>query len=137
MAVAGSVPFLYMSYYAAPFVAYIRIHVPLFARSSTEQLLRWSKNIAPETEIEMTTVKSYGGLRDSGMRLSELRPTRALFGIQNLYRVPKSSSPSKGRWWTPKKQLKFYVGNPRSKTVESGVWQKALSQVRDARTRPS
>lgn len=133
MAVAGAVPFLYMSYYAAPFVAYVRIHVPSFARNSTEQLLKWSKNIAPATEVEMTTIKSYGGLRDSSMRLSELRPVKALFGIQNLDRVPNPGSPSKGRWWTPKQQLNFYVGNPRSKTVESGVWQQALSQIRKSR----
>ena len=125
-----------MTYYASPFVAYVHIRLPGFARRSKEQLLRWSEKIPAETEMEMTTMKSYGSLRTSRLRISELRPTKVTFGIQNLLRVPKSSVDQKKRWWAAREQRSFYVGDERRKSVETAVWQKALAQIQ-ATTRHS
>ena len=124
---------MYVIYHASPFVAYIHIKLPIFARRSREQLLRWAQNIPSNTEIEMTTIKSYGSLRTTRMPISELRPIKARFGIQNLARVPRSMDRtgigSKRPWWAPKEQTLFFVGNERRKSVETAVWQKALKQI--------
>ena len=123
-----------MMYYSSPFVAYVHIRLPGFARRSKEQLLKWSQNIPASTEVEMTTVKSYGSLRSSRMQIAELQPTKALFGIQNLLRVPKYTTNRKRPWWMPKQQCWFYVGNERRKTVETAVWQKVWSQIHHTET---
>jgi hypothetical protein len=132
---ASAIPLFYVIYYASPFVAYIHIKLPMFARRSREQLLRWAQNIPPNTEVEMTTIKSYGSLRTTRMPISELRPTKARFGIENLIRVPKPSTRTitgvRRPWWAPKEQTVFFVGNERRKTVETAVWQKALEQIRN------
>lgn len=79
----------------------------------------------------MTTIKSYGSLRTSRMQISELRPIKVLFGIQNLERVPKYTpiSNQKKPWWAPKEQHLFFVGNERRKTVETAIWQKVFKQI--------
>ena len=81
----------------------------------------------------MTTIKSYGSVRISRMSISELHPTKANFGIENIVRVPNFPSTSKRPWWAPKERNLFFVGNERRKTVETAVWQKALEKIRDAR----
>ena len=88
----------------------------------------------------MTTIKSYGSLRTTRMQISELHPTKARFGIENLARVPKPtaslSAGTKRPWWAPKEQSLFFVGNERRKTVETAVWQKAMEQIRKSRNIP-
>lgn len=133
MAAAGAVPLLYVTYAAAPFVAFVHIKLPIFARRSREQLLKWAPNIPPNTEVDLTTIKSYGSLRISRMPISELHPTKARFGIENLVRVPHSPPTKKKPWWAPKERNLFFVGNDRRKTVETAVWQKALGQIRNLR----
>lgn len=129
VAAAGVVPLLYATYFAAPFVAYVHCKLPIFARRSREQLLKWAENIPPNTEVELTTIKSYGSLRISRMAIAELQPTKVRFGIENLIRVPKSTSTAKRPWWAPKEQRTFFVGDERRKSVETVVWQKVRSQV--------
>lgn len=133
VAATGAVPLLYVTYYAAPFVAFVHIKLPIFARRSREQLLKWAQNIPPNTEVDMTTIKSYGSLRVSRMQISELHPTKSRFGIQNLVRVPHFPSIKKRPWWAPKERNLFFVGNDRRKTVETAVWQKAIGQIRNPR----
>ena len=133
---ASAVPLMYVMYYASPFVAYIHIKLPIFARRSREQLLKWAQSIPSTTELEMTTIKSYGSLRTTRMPISELRPTKARFGIENLARVSRSmertSNGSKRPWWAPKEQTLFFVGNERRKSVETAIWQKALEQIQNS-----
>ena len=131
VAAAGAIPLLYVTYYAAPFVTFVHIKLPIFARRSREQLLKWAQNIPPNTEVEMTTIKSYGSLRISRMLISELHPTKARFGIENLVRVPLFPLTAKRPWWVPKERNFFFVGSERRKTVETAVWQKALAQIRN------
>ena len=123
---------MYMTYYSSPFVAYVHVKLPMFARRSREQLLKWAQSIPTNTEIEMTTMKSYGSLRSSRMQISELRPTQARFGIQNLLRVRYSSKNQRRPWWASKDPHLFFVGNERKKTVEAIVWQKISSQIKDS-----
>lgn len=127
---------LYVIWASTPFVAYAHIRLPLAARRSKEQLLRWAQSIPPSTELDLTTIKSYGGLRVSRMSIGELRPTKALFSIKNLVSKP-AITPSKARpWWAPKPQHLFYVGNQHRKTIEAKVWEKALAQIQESQPVP-
>ena len=94
--------------------------------------MRWAQDIPPSTEVEMTTIKSYGGLRTTRMPMSELRCVKTRFGVQNLQRVPKEASKSKRPWWAAPNQRLFYVGNDRRKAVETAVWRKAHEQIKDS-----
>lgn len=130
---ASAVPLIYVMYYASPFVAYVHLKLPVFARRSREQLLKWAENIPPNTEVEITTIKSYGSLRITRMPISELQPVKAKFGIENLKRVPKTASSMTRPWWAPKERHMFFIDTTqRRKTVEAAVWQKAREQINNS-----
>ncbi len=121
---------LYVMYSTAPFVSYVHIRLPIFARRSREQLLRWAESMSPTTEIDMTTMRSYGRPRVSRIPLRELQRTKASLGIANLTRVQSSSQAEMKRpWWMNKPPKHFYVGNDRGKSREASVWQKALERI--------
>ena len=128
--VCGAIPMVYVMYFTAPFVSYVHVRLPIYARRSREQLLRWAENMSPTTEIDMTTMRLYGRPQVSRMPLGELRTTKPSFGIANLIRAQRPSGVEvKGSWWTNKPLTKFYVGNERGKSREPSVWQKALERI--------
>lgn len=135
VAAAGAFPMIYMMWAAAPFVAYVHIKLPLFARRSRDQLLRWAENIPPNTEVDLTTIKAYGRPRVSRMLLSDLRPVKARFGIENMVRVSKVPASRPRPWWSSKQKSLFFVGNERKRTVETVIWQKVWSQIQHSRDR--
>lgn len=120
---------LYVMWASSPFVAYVHIKVPLFARRSKEQLLRWAQNIAPETELDLTTIKSYGFPRVSRMFVADLRPVKARLGIENLSRLPRAPPSKPKPWWVSNEQRRFFVGNERKKSIETSIWQIVFSQI--------
>ncbi len=120
----------YVMYFTAPFVSYVHIRLPMFARRSREQLFRWAENISPATEIDMTTMRLYGRPRVSRMPLGDLRKSKSSFGIANLVRAQSSSQAEFRRpWWMNKPPKQFYVGNERGKSREASVWQKAFGRI--------
>lgn len=121
---------LYVMYFTAPFVSYVHIRLPMFARRSREQLLRWAESMSPTTEIDLTTMRSYGRPRVSRILLRDLRKTKASLGIANLTRVQSSSQAgSKRPRWMSKPPTHFYVGNERGKSREASVWRKAFERI--------
>ena len=121
---------LYVMYFTAPFVSYVHIRLPLFARRSREQLLRWAESMSPTTEIDLTTMRFYGRPRVSRMPLQDLRKAKPSFGIANLIRVQKPPHAKTGRpWWMGKPLTGFYVGNERGQSREPAVWQKVLEKL--------
>jgi len=132
IAVGGAIPLLFVGYTTKPFVSYVHIRLPIFARQSQEQLLRWSKNIAPETEIDMTTMRLYGLPRVSRMQVADLhKRKRSALSVANLACVPGRSDFGKKRpWWAGKELTRFYVGNHELKGRESTIWPNVLEAIR-------
>lgn len=125
---------LYVLTVSAPFVAYVHIKLPQFARQSREQLLRWAENIPPSTEIDLTTIKAYGRPRVSRLPLSDLKPIKARFGIQNLTRTQSRIESKPRSWWAQREQRLFSVGDERRKTFEASIWHKVWSQIQKPAT---
>lgn len=127
----GAVPMLFVAYTTMPFVSYVHLRLPIFARKSREQLFRWARNIPPSTEIDLTTIRSFGRPRVSRMKLSDLRTTSARLGVANLARkVQNSVSETQRPWWRGKPQDLFYVGNESAGSREPSLWQRTLETVK-------
>ena len=121
---------LYVMYFTAPFVIYVHVRLPIFARRSKEQLLRWAESMPLTTEIDLTTMRLYGRTRVSRVPLGELRKTKSNLGIANLVRVLKPfEAQVKRPWWMSKPQTEFYVGNDRGKSREASIWGKVLEKI--------
>jgi len=120
---------LYMIWASAPFVAYVHIRLPMLARRSKEQLLRWSESIPSNTELDLTTIKWYGRPRVSRIPISDLKPTKASFGIENLVRKQKALPGMSDSTRKAKGQRLFFVGNDPKKSIETSVWRKVTAQI--------
>ena len=129
----GAVPLLFVGFTTAPFVSYVHVSLPIFARQSRDHLMRWSKNIAPNTEVELTTMRLYGLPRVSRMQLSNLHvKERGLFGVANLARSPGVVLDGKKRpWWMGKEATRFYVGEDQRRGKEPALWPSVLEAIRE------
>jgi len=127
----GALPMLIVIYTTAPFVAYVHVRVPSFARRSKEALLRWASRIPGDTELDLTTMRAYGKLRVSRLLIKDLRHTSSWTSLANLSRVlPASLDVStKRQWWMLKPMRRFYVGSERRTVREISVWQEVLKKI--------
>jgi hypothetical protein len=122
---------LFVASTTAPFVPFVHIRLPLFARQSREKLLRWAKDIPPDTEIDMTTMRFFGWTRITRLRLGDLSPARKRrVGVTNLVWSPREPAPIIRRpWWKTKAPTKFYIGKDQSKSREPFVWQQVSESI--------
>ena len=132
----GAVPMVFVIRTTRPFVSFVHIQLPFFARRSKESLFKWAKNIPPATQVYMTTTRFYGVPRVSRMTVEDLHQTRAWLSIANLTRTPPlRTEAAKQSWRTPKPLLKFYVGAEKKKATEFSVWEQALKRMPKESTR--
>ncbi|KAK0657377.1 hypothetical protein B0T16DRAFT_59401 [Cercophora newfieldiana] len=82
----GIAPLVYVTYSASPFVTAIQLHIPPFARTSTEMLRRFAANAPPTTQLEIITQSMIGKPRVSSMKLGDLKPANKRFGMVNFER---------------------------------------------------
>ena len=129
---SGVVPMLFIQRTSAPYVTYIHIRLPPFVRQSKEQLLRWSRNIPAETELDLTTMTLLGRARVSRMKIRNLRErAKRWYSIANFGReTTKAGSAPKRPWWMGNVPMLFYIGDKLSKTLQPTVWQGVLKRIR-------
>ncbi len=143
---------LFVAYTTSPFVVYVHLRLPYYARRSPDILTRFSRTLAPTTELDITTMRFTGWSGITRVRLGELKPARKRLGVVNLTRmIPSNDHPpagmlssansptsktlppaTKNPWW--RKQLTdFYVGSPKlgkSKMIRtSAIWENILAAI--------
>ncbi|KAI9882205.1 MAG: hypothetical protein M1823_006051 [Watsoniomyces obsoletus] len=146
----GALPMIFVAYTTSPFVVYVHLRLPFYARRSHDILTRFSRTLAPTTELDITTMRFTGWSGITRVQLGELRPARKRLGVANLTRVlplnnpppvgtlsssAKSATPNpatKNPWWR-KQRNDFYVGNPKlgkSKMIRaSAIWENILAAI--------
>lgn len=131
---------IFVTYTTKPYVSSVRIKLPGFARRSRDQLRQWVQRLPPTTEIALTTMWLSGRPCVSRMLLSDLRETKARWGIANLARASKSSASAARPWWKGKEPHIFYVANncTRGRTspiteaiaLQQFIWQHIRDRIR-------
>lgn len=134
VAACGAVPMVVVARATAPFVTYIHLKIPFYARLSRDKFVKFLERIPPKTEIDLTTIKSFGLLRVQRMPVEELRKVKYTFSAANLVRIPPPSSTLPRRpWWKGSLPTKFYVGHERIKKGRGPTpWQKVWEQLKSA-----
>ena len=121
---------LFVAYTTSPFVTYVHIRLPPFARQSREVLGLWSKKMAADTEIDLTTMRFYGLPQVSRVHLADLRSRKARLTSANLVKVETERPGLKKRpWWIGRKPNAFYVANQRAKGKSISVWEDVLVHI--------
>lgn len=130
----------FVTYTSMPFVSYVRVKLPGFARRSKDQLMQWAQKVPPHTEIDMMTMQFSGRPRVSRMLLSDLRETKARWGIANLARVINPAATASRPWWMGKEPHIFYVADngtykksPISETIalRQFMWKRIMDRIRE------
>ncbi|KAI0598965.1 hypothetical protein F4775DRAFT_591753 [Biscogniauxia sp. FL1348] len=107
-ALTGIVPLVFVSYVASPFVTFIHIRLPPYARQSKEMLQRFVKYLPPDNQLEITTMNFLAKPRLSKVMTSELRKDAGRFGLVNWTRDTTAEN-AKRKWYMPRAIGKFSV----------------------------
>ncbi|KAF4214126.1 hypothetical protein CNMCM6805_008308 [Aspergillus fumigatiaffinis] len=76
--VGGALPMLFVAYTSAPFVNFVHLALPVFARRSREQTLQYAKNLPPTATLYINTMKFTTIPRQTEVRLGDLVRDKAL-----------------------------------------------------------
>lgn len=68
----GAIPMLFVSYTAAPYVNFVHLFLPAFARKSRETAIQYAKNLPPTATLYINTMRFNTIPRQSIMRLGDL-----------------------------------------------------------------
>ncbi|GFG11228.1 hypothetical protein IFM5058_05320 [Aspergillus udagawae] len=74
----GALPMLFVAYTSAPFVNFVHLALPVFARRSREQTLQYAKNLPPTATLYINTMKFTTIPRQTEVRLGDLVRDKAL-----------------------------------------------------------
>ncbi|KAK0729011.1 hypothetical protein B0T21DRAFT_413120 [Apiosordaria backusii] len=126
----GLIPLLYVGYFTTPFVTFIHLRLPPYARWSTPILQRFAKTAPPNTQIDVTTLSLTGTPRHSSMMLSDLKPTKQRFGMVNFERDTAALN-KKRKWWRWKAVGRFNIQEGNEKNCRAGwVWRDVAEGIR-------
>lgn len=123
MLLIGTVPYLFVRYITKPFVAYIHLQLPPFARQSRDILLRYVNNLPPNATLTVTMLNAIGRPRQMIFPVKQLSPCSTPLGVANYARDTKLINANLP-WWVPfRAQNKFLIqdgGDTLSR--EKGIW---------------
>ncbi|KAK0379283.1 hypothetical protein CLIM01_03349 [Colletotrichum limetticola] len=77
VAACGIIPFLFVAYTSAPFVTYIYLRLPPYARQSRALLERYVRTLPPTAQLEIGTMGLATRPRLTAVTAAELRPVAA------------------------------------------------------------
>jgi hypothetical protein len=118
---SGIVPVAIVSYMSGPFVNFIHLRLPTYARASRDIMLRYSKALPRDAELDITTMNFLGKVRVSRMKVTELYAIRERFGLANYARDTQPIN-ARRAWWKGKVVRQFGVHVGRSKILGGEVW---------------
>lgn len=97
-AASALVPLFFVAFTTSPFVSFIHIRLPPFARQSEEMLRRFVQNLPAKTELDFTTMSFIAKPRVSRVAVSELRPANKRLGIVNYTRDTAADNAAR-KWY--------------------------------------
>ncbi|KGO75680.1 hypothetical protein PITC_030320 [Penicillium italicum] len=134
---AGALPMLFVSYTAAPYVNFIHLALPAFARKSWEAAVQYAKDLPPTAVLYLTSMRFNTIPRQTTARLGDLVPIKDTLRpvtFQNL-------NPSPQRWWQGRAPTQFYTGTHSKPGRQTSaffpeIWNGIYQQIQKAKSRP-
>ena len=120
---------IFVSYTTAPFVNYVHLRLPQFARVSRENLLRYSKSLPRNATLEITTMNVIGKPRVSRVEVADLYPVKGRLSLANYARDMKGKD-LKRPWWAMKPVKEFAILGGFGRTREEGVWENVANCIK-------
>ncbi|GLI78907.1 hypothetical protein PoHVEF18_007229 [Penicillium ochrochloron] len=101
----GAMPMLFVTYTSAPYVSFIHLALPAFARKSRETAIHYAKELPPTTMLILTTTRFNAIPRQTAVRLGDLMPDKSPFRpvtFRNVNPAPRS-------WWMGRPTAQFFA----------------------------
>lgn len=132
--IVSAFPWLFTRWCTSPYVATVRIHLPIKARTSKEALNEFAANLPPETTLEFTTVGPLGLQNRVTTSLAKLSPLESRTGIGNIQRAVEQGPEYKGLYARYRRFMlgtKFYVGGDEGsrKSNAPGIWYAVMEHI--------
>ncbi|KAI1334103.1 hypothetical protein F5Y15DRAFT_313405 [Xylariaceae sp. FL0016] len=121
------VPVVFVAYVTSPFVTFVHLRLPPFARQSEEMLRRYVRSLPPQTELDVTTMSFIAKPRASRLRVEELKPVSRRWGIVNLARDATAENASRP-WYMFRAVDSFNIQSNNMPKV-SWVWDIVYSNI--------
>jgi len=131
---SGIIPMVSVAYISGPFVNYIHLRLPAFALGSREMLLRYSKMLPKDAEIDITTMNFIGKPRVTRMKVADLYPVKQRLGMANYARDTTKINAER-LWWMGKAVRQFGVHSGRSKVMGGEIWRNVESVLQKNRAK--
>ncbi|KAN0092433.1 hypothetical protein V8E51_018280 [Hyaloscypha variabilis] len=125
---SGIIPMVFVAYITGPFVTYIHLRLPAYARHSREMLMRYTKSLPNDAGLDITTMNFIGKPRVARVKISDLYPVKQRFGMANYARDTDLIN-SKLPWYFPKAVRQFGVHSSTSKIMGGEVWNNIASRI--------
>lgn len=107
MAIGSALPLIFVSYTAAPYVNFVHLELPIFARRSRLEAVQYAKSLPPTAKLSINTTGPSLVPRQTEVRLKDLVPDRSLLrpvSFRNRNPVPLS-------WWQGRTLQQFYTAD--------------------------
>lgn len=119
---------VFVAYITGPFVTYIHLRLPIFARQSRDMLMRYTKSLPNDAELDITTMNLVGKPRVSRLKVADLYPTKKRLGMANYARDTKLVN-SKLPWYFPPAVRQFGVHSNTSKILGGEAWHNIVRRI--------
>ena len=130
----GIVPLLFVTISTAPFVTYIHLRLPQYARLSKDMLTRYLKTLPKSGEVDITTITLIGRPRVQRLQFGDLKAKQPkLLNVANFetQRVDASRP-----WWAiGQGQRQYAVGQAKGKSREGWAWDVVAETIRTGKLR--
>lgn len=122
--ITGIIPFIFVTKASGPFVNYVHLHLPPYARYSREFVHRYSMALPRTATIDITTMNLIGKPRVNRMQVSELRALTKprIVGGANFERIKDAKREAVRKWWMGREVRMFSIRGGEGNVREKGVW---------------
>ena len=132
MAIGGAFPLLFVSYTSAPYINFIHLALPVFARRSREQIAEYAKNLPPSATLYINTMKFTTIPRQTEVRFADLVPDKSVLRPVSF----RNKNPAPPPWWQWKTQDQFYTRESSkparaSTTAYTELWDGVYRQIQN------
>jgi hypothetical protein len=131
---AGALPMLFVSYTSAPYVNFIHLALPAFARKSREAAIQYGKELPPTAVLYLTSMRFNTIPRQTAVRLGDLVPAHDPLRPVSL----RNLNPSPRRWWQGRAPTQFYTGEHSKPGRQTSaffpeLWENIYRQIQSAK----
>ncbi|KAJ6017835.1 hypothetical protein N7451_001214 [Penicillium sp. IBT 35674x] len=103
----GAMPMLFVAFTSAPYVNFVHLALPAFARRSREAAIHYAKDLPPTAILYLNTMRFNTIPRTIQVRVGDLVPDKHVLRPV----VFRNTKPVERPWWMGKHQTQFYTGD--------------------------